>query len=363
VSLLVKRIDLERYRNINSREISFDDGVTILVGPNAAGKTNTIEALQLLTAGESFRHPTSFELVMEGCESANATILIEGDGRVLDVGLHVTPEGRTFSLNGKTCRRSSLLGTLISILFNPDDLALIKGRAGLRRDEIDGFGSQVNKGYEKVCSTYRRSVEQRNRLLKEERVDVALLDAWDESLALGGATLLYHRMNLLRRLAPTITRIYSRMVGKEGLVCEYHPSLGDEVLSMDRDDIHDLFVTRLRENRADDIRRGMTLLGPHRDDITFEVAGMDARTYGSQGQQRTCVLSLKLAEVELAREITGRQPLLLLDDVMSELDEGRRNSFLDFVGDEVQTVITTTNLGYFNAAVLDEAKVVSFDGR
>ena len=211
-----------------------------------------------------------------------------------------------------------------------------------------------------MLSTYTRSIEQRNRLLKEERPDLDLLDAWDASVALGGATLLHGRLRLFERLRAKICEVYGELAAGERLECRYICSLGEEALGLSKDELRELFCARLAAVRPDDLRRQQTTVGPHRDDVAFLIEGRDARAYGSQGQQRSVVLALKMAEVLLSAEVVGNQPLLLLDDVMSELDERRREAVTRFARRGVQTVITTTNLGYFSPELLDGAEVVGY---
>ena len=360
MGLLVESLELRDWRNFEQRDISFAPGMTVLHGPNAVGKTNTVEALQLLTAGASFRRPRPVQLVREGAESSRASVRMVGDGRVVDVSCLVEGSRRKFRRNGKPCQASDIPENLMSVLFNPDDLAFVKRGASQRRDELDSFGRQANRGFAKVLATYQRSIEQRNRLLKDVQVDYALLDAWDASVALGGATLLQARLRLFGRLAPKVSEIHARICDGETLTCSYHCTLGDDASSLTRDELMERFLTRLTEGRPDDLRRQQTLAGPHRDDFSFAISGRDARIYGSQGQQRSIVLAWKMAEVELAAEILGERPLLLLDDVMSELDERRRAAVVRFVQSGIQTVVTTTNLGYFPQSLLDASKVVSY---
>ena len=207
MSLLVREVRLTDFRNFRDRVVEPAEALTILVGHNAVGKTNTVEAMQLLTTGASFRHPRACELLRDGAEKGRAAARLAGDGRVIDVELNLTPTKRAFRRNGKPCRAADLLGTLMSVLFCPDDLALVKGSASLRRQGIDSFGSQAHPGYDKVCRTYARAVEQRNSFLKEPWCDPTLLDAWDESIALGAATLLAHRLSLVARLVPHVASV------------------------------------------------------------------------------------------------------------------------------------------------------------
>ena len=362
MGLLVDSLELRDWRNFETRDIAFAPGMTVLHGPNAVGKTNTVEALQLLTAGASFRKPRPVQLVREGCETARATAHLRGDGRVVDIDCLVEAGRRKFRRNGKPCQSADVPETLMSVLFNPDDLAFVKRGASQRREELDAFGRQANRGFAKVLAAYQRAVEQRNRLLKEEAPNLALLDAWDASVALGGATLLLARLRLFERLSGKVSEVYRRICGGEELTCTYECTLGDDVFGMARDELTARFLDRLAQGRAADLRRQQTLVGPHRDDLAFALDGRDARTYGSQGQQRSVVLAWKMAEVELSAEILGEQPLLLLDDVMSELDESRRASVVEFVQEGIQTVVTTTNLGYFPPELLAASEVVSFGG-
>ena len=363
MGLLVTELSLADFRSFERRRVSLSPTTTVLVGPNAAGKTNTVEALQLLTAGCSFRRPKPRELVREGAESARIDARLEGDGRVVDLRCDVTASRRQFSRNGKRCQAADMPESLMSVLFTPDDLSLVKRGASNRRDELDGFGRQANRGYSNVLAAYQRSVEQRNRLLKDEFPDPGLLDAWDASVALGGATLLEARLRLFSRLAEKVAEIYAELSRGERLECSYVCTLGDDVFGQSRDALRERFAAVLAERRGEDLRRQQTCAGPHRDDVTFLIDGRDARAFGSQGQQRSVALALKMAEVELADEILGSRPLLLLDDVMSELDARRRDAVVRFAQRGIQTVITTTNLGYFTGELLDASEVVRFGGR
>lgn len=360
MGLVVDELSLVDFRSFERREMALGPLTTVLVGPNATGKTNTVEALQMLTAGSSFRHPTPRQLVRDGASVARIAARLEGDGRFVDVRCDVTPARRQFSRNGKKCQAADISGTLMSVLFSPDDLSLVKRGASRRRDEVDDFGRQANRGYANVLAAYQRAVEQRNRLLKEGKPDLDLLDAWDASVALGGATLLAARLRLFSRLAQKTTRVYEEISSGEKLVCTYLCTLGPAVESLSRDELKDLFSERLLEVRNEDLRREQTTVGPHRDDVSFLIDGRAARAFGSQGQQRSVALALKMAEVDLCAEIVGERPLLLLDDVMSELDAARREAVTRFVQRGIQTVITTTNLGYFSPALLEAAEVVSF---
>ena len=361
--MFARELSVAHYRSFDRYRLALSDGVTVLAGPNAAGKTNLIEALQLLTSGSSFRHPTAAELVHDGAGPCKVELRLEGDGRVLDMGLSVEDGKRSFSHNGKRCPAAGVRGVLPSVLFCPDHLDMVKRGASVRRAALDDFGVQLSARYADLSSTYSRCVAQRNALLKETWCCREMLGAWNESIARAGSSLLVHRLALLERLAGPVRDAYGRVASGELAGVSYVSTLGDLPRTEDRDELkgwaYERMLAALDERADEEMRRGMTLVGPHRDEIEFSVAGRSARSFASQGQQRTLVLAWKVAEVAVARDILGTAPLLLLDDVMSELDGERRGAFLQLIGDDIQTVITTTNLGYFTDDLLDRAKVVS----
>lgn len=370
MSIYARTLSVTEYRSFPSFELDLARGVTVLVGHNAVGKTNLVEALQLLTSGRSFRKPLPRELVRAGGPRCSMKLTLEGEGRVIDMGCVVEDGKRSFMRNGKRCRAAGVRGVVPSVLFCPDDLDLVKRGARLRREALDGFGIQLNESYAQLASTYERTVEQRNSLLKEPFCTRDLLDAWNDSIASTGAALTVHRLALLSRIREHLIDVYAGLSGGEAADVSYVPSWGasdatllpaaaDASSRADRiEAARARIASALDERAGEELRRGITLVGPHRDEIAFTIDGRDARTFASQGQQRSLVLAWKIAEVEVTREILGRPPLLLLDDVMSELDETRRQAFLGLVGGGVQTVITTTNLGYFDDSALERAKVV-----
>lgn len=374
MSIYARTLSVTEYRSFPSFELDLARGVTVLVGHNAVGKTNLVEALQLLTSGQSFRKPSPRELVRAGGTRCSMKLTLEGEGRVIDMGCVVEDGKRSFMRNGKRCRAAGVRGVVPSVLFCPDDLDLVKRGARLRREALDGFGIQLNESYAQLASTYERTVEQRNSLLKEPFCTRDLLDAWNDSIASTGAALTVHRLALLSRIREHLIDVYTGLSGGEAADVSYVPSWGasdatllpaaaDASSRADRIEAVRLRIAAALDERAgEELRRGITLVGPHRDEIAFTIDGRDARTFASQGQQRSLVLAWKIAEVEVTREILGRPPLLLLDDVMSELDETRRQAFLGLVGGGVQTVITTTNLGYFDDSALERAKVVRIGG-
>lgn len=361
MGITATQLTVRRYRSFESYRLELDPRVTVLVGRNAAGKTNLVEALQLLTAAQSFRRPSAADLMKDGRGPTSMELTLEGDGRRLDMACEVVEGRRSFRRNGKKTRAAGIRGQLPSVLFCPDHLDMIKRSASVRRAALDDFGVQLNANYAKLVQAYERTVEQRNNLLKDPYADQTMLAVWDDALVANGAALMDRRLALLDRVRERFVAVYGAIAPGERADIAYEATIGP-VAAVARADIATRFAAALEQVRDDERRRGITLAGPHRDEILFTIDGRPARDFGSQGQQRSLVLAWKIAEVQVTRDILGCYPLLLLDDVMSELDERRRDAVVKFVADDVQTVITTANLGYFSSEILDRAKVVHVDG-
>jgi DNA replication and repair protein RecF len=358
MGLLLTSLRLCNFRNYREFVLTPDPSLTILVGPNAVGKTNVMEAVQLVTACESFRRPQWGEVVLEGQSSASVHARMEGDGREIDVDLGVSVSAqREYSVNGKRKRRlADVAGILPSVMFTPDDLSLVKGSAERRRSALDSVGDQLSRTYRDMRGEYERTLRQRNALLKEVTPNQTLLSSLTDRLVEIGTS-----FGALRQ------RLFERMLGKmaEALpsLCKGESLQGRYVESWESAGVQGEgrqgFIEGLACVKREESRRGITLVGPHRDDVVFRINGRDAKIYGSQGQQRTLALAWKLAEVGVMTDIGDQAPVLLLDDVMSELDEERRHALALFCGDQAQTIVTTTNLGYFDEEMIDRARVIA----
>ena len=359
MSLKITRLSLRGFRSYQEFTLFPDSDLTIIAGPNAAGKTNILEALQLLTAASSFRNPVWGECVKWGSEEARISTKAEGEGRDIEVSLSITPTGkRSYEVNGSARRRiSEMERYLPCVVFTPDDLRMVKDSAERRRASLDGLGDQLSPAYCVLRTEYDRILKQRNALLKEEASDPLLMDTLTRSLVEKGGAFSEYRKRLFARVADKLSEAYSRLSNNEQTSAVYVSSWQREDKEEGSDDsslMEDALALRGPEERA----RRTTLVGPHRDEIRFLIDGRDSRSYASQGQQRTIALAWKLAEVGVITEVSGQPPLLLLDDVMSELDQTRRRALASFVGDAAQTVVTTTNLGYFEEEMIERAKVV-----
>jgi DNA replication and repair protein RecF len=356
----ITRLDLTDFRNYQRLTLEPSSGLTILVGPNAVGKTNIIEAVQLVTSTRSFRRPDPCELVRWGARGARVGMRAEDGPRVLEIQLDVDEQGhRAYLVNGQPRRRhSEVAGILPSVVFTPDDLGMVKGPAERRRASIDDLGEQLSSTYGALRRDYGRAVRQRNILLKEGASGEAAA-VWDEQVASLGARFVVHRTGLLERLMEQASLRYREMSDGETLSYRYEDRCGLGTCgSKEVDEIAASIREQMKQRSVDERRRMVTLAGPHRDDIVIEIGGRDARTFASQGQQRTAALAWKLAEVAVVEDVLRRKPVLLLDDVMSELDAARRAALSEVVSSEVQTIVTTTNTEYFTAEMLDRSLVV-----
>lgn len=360
----ISAVHLRSFRNYEDLRIEPAEGLTILVGPNAAGKTNVIEAIQICTAGRSFRRPRWDEVVKWGAPAAGLSVTAQDDRTEVVLDTTIDAEGsRRFRVNGvRRARMSDFQGIIPSVVFTPDDLTLAKGPAEVRRNDIDDLGEQLSKAYGVIRRDYQRVLRHRNVLLREWRANDSDLEPWDELLVTLGAKLFTHRRGLVRRLVEHAEPIYHDLAGGEELDVTYLDRCGVGLTSVREEvkpaDVEQAFRVELVARRADERVRLATLVGPHRDDIGFIIGGKEARTYASQGQQRTVALAWKLAEVSVVEDVLGRKPVLLLDDVMSELDAARRRALTDLVMNDVQTIVSTTNTGYFDDETLSAATIV-----
>ena len=341
--MIIKSLKLKNYRNYDLLDLTFDPKTNILYGDNAQGKTNILEALYLSGTTKSHRGTKDRDMIQFGHDESHLETVVEKKGIIFQIDMHLkknSPKG--IAIDKVPIRRASeLFGIVHFVFFSPEDLNIIKEGPAGRRRFIDLELSQLDKIYLNNLSNYNRIINQRNSLLKDiygsnQQHLLETLDIWDMQLAAYGTKVLERRKEFVRQVNEIISEIHFRLTGgKEQLSLTYESSIGE--MSMEQ---------ALKENRERDLRMKSTSVGPHRDDLCFLSGDLDIRKFGSQGQQRTAALSLKLAEIELVKRIIGDTPILLLDDVLSELDKNRQNYLLDSIHD-IQTVITCTGLDEF----------------
>lgn len=339
--MVIKSIELADYRNYEALSLSFDKGVNILYGDNAQGKTNVLEAVYVAATTKSHRGSKDKEIIRFGEEEAHIRTWLLKDGVETRVDMHLRRAGtKGIAIDGQKLKKAAqLLGLCNVVFFSPEDLAIIKNGPSERRRFVDMELCQLDNVYLYNLNNYNKIVNQRNRLLKDMYLSPGLketLDVWDIQLAAYGRKIIERRKLFVDQLNGIIQGIHKLLSGdREELRLRYEPDTSAED-----------FEKKLAAAVDRDMKMKMTSVGPHRDDFVFLINGVDARKFGSQGQQRTAALSLKLAEIELVKQITGDAPVLLLDDVLSELDSKRQQLLLNSINN-IQTIITCTGLEEF----------------
>lgn len=351
----IVHLDLREFRSYQRLSVDLPGGVVVVHGPNGSGKTNLLEGMCVAASGDSPRARTSEELVRIGAEHAfvRGEFIARGRGTRLEIGLARTGR-RQVKIDGAVRRREDLIGLAPVVLFWAEDIEMVRGEASGRRRMVDRELSLMSRPYAHHLARYRRALEQRNKLLKfirEGREGSDALDPWDRALARHGARIVLERSEFIRVLAPEAQEAHGVLTGTgEALVIEYYPSVGlpeaqrlpleEKGGSSEIEDIAETLLKALAEQRRGDIATGVTTSGPHRDDLQLLLGGRPVRVFGSQGEQRSCAVAIRMGLAAVARAMTGEPPLVLLDDVLSELDERhRRGVFAACAGSE-QVIIT-----------------------
>ncbi len=328
----INSISIENFRNIEKLDLDFDD-VNIIYGQNAQGKTNLIEAIYLFTGSKSFRGVKDRELIRFGCDFSKLKIDFESENRNQNAEIRIDGK-RTAYLNGIKKKSPSVLGEeLKAVIFSPVHLSMVKDGPSERRRFIDNALCQLKYNYRNVLKEYNRALSQRNMLLKDISKNSSLADMlyiWDKNLAATGAKIIYQRNKYVEALLPFAKEVFDGLSGgREEIDLVLKGPFDYRDLSLK--EIENKLLITFEKSRGSDFMNRITTAGPHRDDMEILINSKSARTYGSQGQQRSCVLALKLAEASLLKEMTQNEPLALLDDVMSELDITRQDYILNHI--------------------------------
>lgn len=330
----INSIEIQNFRNIDNLKLDFDN-VNIIYGENAQGKTNLIEAIYLFTGSKSFRGVRDKELVKFDCDCSNLKIEFENKSRAQNAEMHIDKK-RTVKLNGVSKKSAVSLGDeLKAVIFSPVHLSMVKDGPSERRHFIDNALCQLKSNYRNVLKEYNRCLAQRNMLLKDIAKNSSLVDMlyiWDKNLAVSGAKIIFQRKKYIDALLPYASDVFNGLSkGREKIDLQLKGCFDYEGFTVE--EIECKLIKSLEECRGNDLLNRITTTGPHRDDMEILINGKSARSFGSQGQQRSCVLALKLAEASLLKKMTDDEPLALLDDVMSELDISRQDYILNHIKD------------------------------
>jgi DNA replication and repair protein RecF len=367
--MYLKTLQLRQFRNYQQQLIQFTAPKTILVGNNAQGKSNLLEAVELLATLRSHRTFRDRDLVKDGEAIAQINAKLQRQAGVSDLSITLRQNGRrTVALNSENLRRQmDFLGVLNAVQFSSLDLDLVRGGPEGRRDWLDTLLIQLEPVYAHILQQYNKVLRQRNAFLKSQKESAhseqehydskSEIAIWDAQLATTGTRVIRRRDRAISRLAPIAKAWHSSISGStETLHIKYIPSVP---FSDNSEQIQQAFLDKIQQRAIAEFSQGTTLVGPHRDEVELVINDTPARQYGSQGQQRTLVLALKLAELQLIEEVVGEPPLLLLDDVLAELDLSRQNQLLDAIQDRFQTIITTTHLGSFDSEWLNSSQILT----
>lgn len=374
--MYLEKLYLTRFRNYWNCSVKFDAQKTILVGNNAQGKSNLLEAVELLATLKSHRTTKDQDLVFQEATVGQIEALVKRRYSDSQLTLTLRQKGRrTVAINHESLRRQiDFLGVLNAVEFSSLDLDLVRGSPEKRRHWLDALLVQIEPIYAYILQEYNKVLRQRNALLKKIRKSLyddeigssvedstwEQLALWDAQLAANGSRVMRRRARVMERLTPIAQQWHTRIShGTEKLEIDYAPNVH---WSEDNpEQVQQAILNRIKFRQAAEHNLGTTVVGPHRDEVEFKINETPARSYGSQGQQRTLVLALKLAELELIETVVGEPPLLLLDDVLAELDLERQNQLLSAIEDRFQTLITTTHLNSFDQQWVNSSQILTVE--
>lgn len=338
--MYIKKLQMLNYRNYKSLDISLGKNVNVFMGDNAQGKTNILEAIYYCAFAKSHRTSKDKELINWESNSAYLSLLVGRDRLDKLIDINILKDGKkAIRINKvKVSKIGELFGSFNVVMFSPEDLKIIKDSPGVRRKFIDMELCQLNSRYYYNLVQYNKILNERNVLLKNRQLDIQVLDIYDIQLSEYGNNIIKDRIKYIEKLNFYGEDIHNDISsGREKIEFKYITSIKN------LENIKSEFYELLKKNRKKDIEKGITTIGPHRDDFTVSLNGIDAKSFGSQGQQRSAVLTIKFSSLKIIKELTGEFPILLLDDVLSELDFNRKRYILTSIG-EIQTIITCTGI-------------------
>jgi len=345
--VIVKNIKLKNFRNFEELNIELNDVLNIFIGDNGQGKTNLLESIYLCSIGKTFKLNTENDLIKFGQNNFEIEIVVnKGNNENKTINISYTKnQKRIVKINGvKLDKNSELIGYMNNVIFTPDDLKIIKGSPIERRKFVNIDISQIKPKYKYLLKNYKKIVLGRNNILKNlnNNSNREVLSIWDDYLIDVGSEIIFYRNEYINKLKYEASKIYSDISdNKENFDLSYKCDIGN-VENLSKDDIKKIFREKIEKNIENEIFRKNSLYGPHKDDIITKINNKDFKYFGSQGQQRSAVLAIKLGEIEIIKNEIGEYPVLLLDDVLSELDNKRKGFLIDYIKD-IQTIITSTD--------------------
>ena len=356
--MYIKHIELKNFRNYEHLDLSFDKNINFIVGNNAQGKTNLVESIFMSSIGKSFRTSKDSEMIKFDEDFCTIKTIAKKEFSDTEVEIILKKDaGKFIKVDGISASRTSdILDNIYIVIFSPEDLRIVKDEPEKRRKFTDRELSIIRPSYYDALSSYKKVLIQRNMYLKEKKIDFSVLDIWNMQLAKYGSKIISMREDFIKKVGCISNKIHYNITnGKENLILEYDPNIKNQ------ENLEEKIYEELKKSEENDFRLRTTTRGPHRDDIQFYIDGINVRNFGSQGQQRTAALSLKLAELDLIKEETGENAILLLDDVMSELDPIRQEFLIKSLSD-TQLFITSTEITEILKDTVEKGSIFSVNG-
>lgn len=362
--MVLEKININQFRNYDSLELELKNGINIIYGDNAQGKTNLLESIYVLALTKSHRSFIDNNLIQTGKTSSKIKGTIIEDNFPIHLEIIISNKSKKIKLDQDEVKKiSDYISKMNIIIFYPEDLDLIKGSPGLRRRYLNSEISQLNAYYLNIYSEYNKILKMRNDYLKKINhgmtIDYSYFDIINQYFIEKAVIIYQERKKFLDKINKYSANIFQDLSGLDSFIVRYKTSISME--NIDTLELANLLSEKLNRMKETEIKLGMTMVGPHRDDFEFYIGDKNLKLFGSQGQQRMAILSLKLSEIDIFKEIKKTMPILLLDDVFSELDDKKKNNLLSYINQGIQTIITTTDLKNIDEGILQKSKLIKID--
>ncbi len=356
----IEHLKLINFRNYSNLNLTFDNNVNIFIGENGKGKTNILESIYVLSLTKSNRYGIENNLIKFNEEISKIEGIIRREDLIKKQEIHFTKNKKQIFINNKEIHRiKDYISNFCVISFTPDDLEIIKGSPNIRRNMINIDISQLYRNYISYLNEYNQIIKIRNEYLKKMNLngnsDIRYLDVVNEQMINKGIKIYQYRYNFFNKINELLPKIFKKISGLDGLNIKYETSF--ELDNFDLSDVIKKYNNKIKKNFKAELMQGITLVGPHRDDFSFNLSGIDMKSFSSQGQQRLAIIALKISEIFLFKEEIGEYPVLLLDDIFSEIDINKRNKIIKFLLKDIQSIITTTDINDIEIDLIKNAKV------
>lgn len=356
----IEHLKLTNFRNYSSLEIDFNNNVNIIIGDNGKGKTNILESIYVLSLTKTHRYGVEENLIKFNEEIAKIEGIVRRDELIKKQEVHLTKKKKQIFINNKEMRRiRDYISNFCVISFTPEDLEIVKGSPNIRRNMINIDISQLHNNYISYLNEFNQIIKIRNEYLKKMNLDgnsdIRYLDVVNSSMIEKAIKIYEYRYDFFEKINNLLPKIFKKLSGLDNLKIKYETNV--DLNEFDLDKIRKNYESKINKNFKVELMQGVTLIGPHRDDFSFDLDGMDMKNFASQGQQRLAIIALKIAEIYLYKEETGEYPVLLLDDIFSEIDTKKRNKIISFLLKDIQSIITTTDINDIEEELVKNATI------